>query len=130
MEVDWLDVKNRVNSEMSERYRRIMLNPDPICDKCNGTGISKYTYNCGALNCRGHHDVICSCRELDLDCPYGNEHPNISGNWTTKYVDGKVIVECYNVREHRGNKYGKCGEMLHGWQRTVLFEVKDLESVQ
>lgn len=120
-DVDWKDVKERLNIEDSLRYRRVLLNPKPDCPDCNGTGISKYTYDCGALNCSGHNDIICSCRELQIDCPYKDEHPNVSGNWTTFYTDGEVYVKCWNVDAHSKNPAAKAGDRNGTRVENVVF---------
>lgn len=124
---DWLIVKRRIDPEQSARFERIMLKPDVGCTECNGTGISKYTYDCGARNCAGHNDIICGCRELQLHCPYQADHPNTFGNWSTKSEKGMVYVECYNVADHQKNP--DLSKFVYGNMRTIRFDVVDLNAV-
>lgn len=125
--VDWKDVKERLNIEDSLRYHRVLLNPKPDCPDCNGTGISKYTYDCGALNCSGHNDIICNCREFQFDCPYKDEHPNVSGNWTTFYTDGEISVKCWNVEAHSKNPAAKAGDRNGTRVRNVVFLIHNFK---
>jgi hypothetical protein len=120
-DVNWEEIDRRLNLEDSKSYGRVLLNPKPDCEICGGTGISKYTYDCGALNCTGHNNIICSCRELILECPYKNEHPNISGNWITIYKDGKFYVKCWNSDDHSHNPEAIIGEKSGNRVFNVLF---------
>ena len=125
----WEDIKKRLDAEQSEKNGVVTLRPNQDCNICEGTGISKHTYYCGAINCKGHNDIICSCTRLNIDCPYHNEHADVYGNWVTIYQDNSIYVECYNVESHKNNKNGKMGKTLNDKQRTTLFEVINLNNV-
>ena len=127
-DVNWEEIDRRVNLEDSQRYERVLLNPKPDCEDCGGTGISKQIYDCGAYNCKGHNNIICQCREFRLDCPYNNEHPRISGNWTTIYKDGKFYEECFNADEHSNNPNATPIERYNGRVRSVLFLLHERKS--
>lgn len=113
-----------INEADSKRYGRVIIEPDPECRKCDGTGINKGVFYCDALNCTGHSNTICQCRELYLDCPYIEDHPNIHGNWNTILVNGSVYVECYNAKAHENNPHSIPGKTSNEKIRTVLFEIK------
>lgn len=100
-EVNWKDIFKRIDYDLSKKYGRVMLKPRKDCEDCHGSGISSHTYDCGALNCRGHNDIICSCREFPhIDCPYGEDHPNVHGNWSVVYGSPGIYVRCYNISAH------------------------------
>ena len=124
----WKDIKKRLDVKESEKNGIVTLKPVQNCNICNGTGISKYIYDCGASNCKGHNDIICSCTRLDIDCPYQNEHVNIYGNWKTIYRDNIIYVECYNSDFHKNNKNRKL-KKLNDNQNSTLFEIINLNNI-